>query len=83
MSMYGGAWVAQSVEHLTLGFNSGHDVTVHKFEPHVRLHADSAEAAWDSVSLSLSSSLCPSPTCAVSVSLKINKQTLKKRMLKK
>ena len=28
-----GAWVAQSVEHLTLGFGSGHDFTVRGFEP--------------------------------------------------
>ena len=30
-------WVAQLVEHLTLGFGSGHDLTVHEIEPHVRL----------------------------------------------
>ncbi|EFC50903.1 hypothetical protein NEISUBOT_05674, partial [Neisseria subflava NJ9703] len=36
-----GAWVAQSVEHLTLGSNSGHDLTVGEFEPHIRLPADS------------------------------------------
>ena len=44
-----GDWLTQSVKHLTLGFSSGHDLTV---------HADSSEPAWDSLSLSLS----PSPT---------------------
>ena len=52
-----GAWVAQLVEHLTLGFPSGHDLTVHEFELSVKLCADSAESAWDSVSPSLSASL--------------------------
>ena len=28
-----GAWVAQSVEHLTLDFGSGHNLTVHGFKP--------------------------------------------------
>ena len=31
------AWVAQSVEHPTLGFGSGHDLTIREFEPHIRL----------------------------------------------
>ena len=34
-----GAWVAQSVKHLTLDFGSGHDLLVHEFEPHVLLCA--------------------------------------------
>ena len=44
-----GAWVAQLVECLTLGFSSGHDLTVHEFEPRIGLHADSAEPGWDSL----------------------------------
>ena len=28
-----GAWVAQSVKYQTLGFGSGHDLTVHEFKP--------------------------------------------------
>ena len=32
---------------------SGHDLTVRGIKPHVRLCADSAEPAWDSLSLSL------------------------------
>ena len=65
-----GTWVVQSVKHLTFDFGSGHDVTVCGFKPHIRLCAGSAEPAWDSLSLFLSH--CPSPTHAVSVSLKIN-----------
>ena len=35
---YWGSWVAQSVEHLTLGFGSGHDLTVSwGLESHIRL----------------------------------------------
>ena len=49
-----GAWVAQSVMHLTLGFGSGHDLIVCGINPCVRVHADSAEPAWDSLSPSLS-----------------------------
>ena len=35
-------------------FSSGHDLTVHEFEPHIGLCADPAETAWESLSLSLS-----------------------------
>ena len=45
---------AQFVDLLTLGFGSGRDLTVCEFEPRVRLCADSAEPAWDSLSPSLS-----------------------------
>ena len=54
--------MAQSVEHLTLGFGSGRDLTVCEFEPHLGLRADGAEPAWDSVSPSLSPSLSLSLT---------------------
>ena len=54
----GGAWVAQSVEHLTLDFSSGHDLMVCGFEPHVQLCTDSVEPAWNSLSLSLCPYLC-------------------------
>ena len=50
----GGGGGAQSVERPTLGFSSGHDLTVHEFEPRVGLHADGAEPAWDSLSQPLS-----------------------------
>ena len=66
-----GAWVAQSVKCLTLGLGSGHDLMVRGFESHFGLCANSAEPAWDFLSLSLSlSPLCPSH--AHSLFLKIN-----------
>ena len=66
----GGDWGVQPVKHLTLDFGSGHDLTVHEFEPLIGLQADSAKPAWDS----LSSSLCPFPTLARLYSLSpINK----------
>ena len=46
--------MAQSVKHLTLDFGSGHDLTVHETETHIRLCADSMDPAWDSLSPSLS-----------------------------
>ena len=57
--------MAQSVEHLTLDFGSGHDHTVPVMEPHIGLRADSAGPAWDSVSLSLSAP----PLLSLSLSL--------------
>ena len=57
-------WVAQPVKHPTLGFGSGHDLTVHEFEPHTGLCAESTEPAWDSLSPSPSAS----PLLAVSPS---------------
>ena len=58
--------MAQLVERLTLGFGSGHDLTVHEFEPHIMLCAGIAERAWDSLSPPLS--LHSSPACALSLS---------------
>ena len=55
-----GAWVARLVKCLTLGFSSEHDLIV---------HADSAELAWDSLSLPLSLSLLHT----FSLSLKVKK----------
>ena len=52
MSPYQGAWAALSVKRPTLDFGSGDDLTVRGFEPRVGLCADSAEPAWDSLSLS-------------------------------
>ena len=49
--------MAQSVKRLTLDSASGDDLTVCEFEPHVGLWADSAEPAWDFLSLSLKISL--------------------------
>ena len=41
-----GAWVAQSVKHLTLDFGSGRDLMGCEFEPRLRLCPDSMESAW-------------------------------------
>ena len=57
-----GRLVAQWVECPTLGFGSGHDLTVQELEPRVRLYT--------CLGLSLSLPLCPSPIR--SLSLKIN-----------
>ena len=66
--------VAQSVKCPTLGFGSGHDLTVHELEPRVGLCAGSSEPAWDSLSLSP----CPSPARSLSLFL-LNK--LEKKIL--
>ena len=65
-----GTWLARSVKHPTLDFGSGHDLTVCRIEPHVRLHTDSACLAF---SLSL-----PTHTCCLSKSInKLKKKTHK------
>ena len=45
--------MAQKVEHLTVDFGSGHDLTAQEFEPHIGLCNGSMKSAWDSVSLLL------------------------------
>ena len=57
-----GAWGAQSIQHPTLGFGSGHDLNIFGFEPCVGLCVDSTEPAWDSFSLPL----CSSPALSLS-----------------
>ena len=42
---FGGAWVAQLVEHPTLDFSSGHDLAVCGFGSQVGLDADNVEPA--------------------------------------
>ena len=54
-----GTWGAQSIKCLTLGFCSGHELTVREFEPRVGLRADRVEPAWDSLSPTVSA--LPSP----------------------
>ena len=39
MGRWGGAWVAQSVKHLTLGFGLGHDLAVRGVNPRAGLGA--------------------------------------------
>ena len=46
------AWVAPLLKPLTLDFGPGHDLTVCEFDRQIRLCADGAEPAWDSLSLS-------------------------------
>ena len=63
-----GAWVAQLVKHLTPGFGSGHDLVVSWVQ------APCLGLCWlPRACLRFSLSLSPSPTHALSVSLKINK----------
>ena len=65
-----GACVTQLGKRPTLGFGSGHDLTVSCVQ------ASYQAPCWQSracLGFSLSLSLSPSPTCAVSVRLKINK----------
>ena len=64
--------MAQSVKQPTLDFSSGHGLTVREFKPHIGFCADSVEAAWDSLSPSLSA---PSPlVLALFLSLKKKKK---------
>ena len=74
-----GAWGAQSVKCLTLDFGPGHDLTVREFEPHAGFGVDSAEPAWDSVSLPVPPLLVPSLPLSLPPTLKINKYILKKQ----
>ena len=62
-----GAWVAQSVKHLT-SFSSAHDLTVREFEPRVGLCADGSESGG-CFGCCVSLSLCLSPAHALSPSL--------------
>ena len=54
ITTWGAAWMVQSVKRQTLGFSSGHHLTVREWGPRIELCADGTEAAWDSLSLSLS-----------------------------
>ena len=53
-------------ERLTLGFSSGHDLTVREFEPHI------GPALTDSLSLSLSPSFSDPPLLVLSLSLSLS-----------
>ena len=50
--------MAQLVKRSALDLGSGHDLIVLGFEPRVGLCIDSAEPAWDSLSLPLSAPPC-------------------------
>ena len=71
-----GAWVAQSVERLTLG--SGHDLAVSEFESRVGVCADSSEPGA-CFRFCVSLCLCPSPAGTLSLCLSLkNKQNIEK-----
>ena len=63
--------MAQSGKHLTLDFDSGHDLAVLELEPQMKLWADSA--AWDSLSPFLPLSVPPLLVCPSTHSLSQNK----------
>ena len=73
--------MAPLVKHPALDFSSGHELNgscsaheaqlmVRGFKPHVGLHADNVEPAWDSPSPPVS--LCPFPTCVRVLSLSLS-----------
>ena len=43
--------MTHSVKRLALDFTSGHDLTLHEFEPCIRLLTGRAEPVWDSLSV--------------------------------
>ena len=57
---------------LASGFSSGHDLMVCEFEPHIGICADSSEPG-PCFGFCVPLFLYPSPTCTLSLSLKINK----------
>ena len=59
-----GTWVVQLVKRSDFG--SGHDLTVHEFEPCIRLYVVSTEPASEPPSLAL----CPTPAFSLSLSQK-------------
>ena len=73
-----GAWVAQSVEHWTPDFGSGHDARVVRLSPSLgsALSMELLKILSVSVSVSVSLSVCPLPhLCAVSLN-ENNKKSL-------
>ena len=64
-----------SVKHPILDFGSGQDLIVCEFKPHIGLCAD---RAWSLLGI-LSPSLSSPPLLALYISLKINKNKLKKK----
>ena len=64
-----GAWVVQLVKRPTLGFGSGHDLTVCEFKPRTGLYTDSVEPTWD---FSLPLSLPLTCVCARALSLSLS-----------
>ena len=77
------AWVAQSVECLTLDFSLSHDLTVCGFKPCIRLYADIVEPAWDSLSLFLSLPLPHVFSLALSFKINIKRKKRNSKFSKK
>ena len=74
--------MAQSIEHLTLDFSSGHDLVLPGFEPHAAFCADSSEPGACfrfCLSLSLSLSLSAPPLLVLSPSLTVKNKLINKR----
>ena len=74
--------MAQLVKRLTLGFSSGHDLTVREFESRIWLCAESSEPGA-CFRFCVSLSLCPSSTCALSLSVSKIKNISKIKKKKK
>ena len=74
-----GAWVAQSVKPLTLGFVSGHDLTVREFKPQVGLCALTSWSLLGILSLPLPVSHTCSCTLSLSLSLSLSLKTNKQK----
>ena len=72
-----GAWVAQSVDHPTLGFGSGHDLMVREIKSRVRVLDDSKEPTGDSLSPSLYPSCTHTRACPL-LSLFLSQSKFKK-----
>ena len=60
--------MSQSIKRLTLGFSSGHNLKIHKLQPHAGLRAFGVESDFDSLPLSV-----PSPSPELFLSKYINK----------
>ena len=72
-----GAWVAQLVERPTLDFGSGHDLKVCEISE-IKPELGSVLTGQNLLGILSLLSLCPSPPIlSPSLSVKINKQTLK------
>ena len=80
-----GAWVAQSVKHLTLDFGSGHDLRVVRFSPELgsRLTPRWAWSLLKILSLPLLLPLPPARVHTHSLSLKKKKESQSKTQLQK
>ena len=70
---------AQSPYCPILYLDSGHDLTVHGFKPHIGLYADTTEPAWDPLCPSLSAPPLLALYLCLSKQIKINSKKKKTR----